>query len=357
MDLCRRNAKTQEEGPMRQLFVFWQFNGDNTSWCNQTCPYCYGGDKEMRHYWNGNIAGWEQAFARLHRDIYFVFSYGEAMGSHGFYECVDMIGEHPTWTLNIITNLSISPERLIHSRLGKEKRVFITACWHPLGVPNRVQGWEAFKSHLLMLKESEIPLHVMMVWYKPQIQWFPQYFDWCDRHNIRIGVRRFVYPTGPRILRRILRRIYPQQFAGKARLESYTEAEKGYIYAYTCPKVTEYGLNLASPYGKLCTAGQDMILVKHDGTVTLCADCYGTNHELGNLFDTNFKLKNHPIRCPTNTCGGDYGMLHLMDERFGTLPERLWHDTFISQVEDIPQATPVPYPKRAEMLQWLEQLR
>lgn len=339
----------------RQLFLFWQFNGDNKSWCNLRCPYCYARDiRNYKHYWNGRIDDWERAFERLGRDIYFVFSYGEAMGSHGFYECVDMIGNHPNWTLCIVTNLSLSPKRLIETRLGKEKRVFIIACWHPLGVPDRFQGWEKFKQHLLMLKDAEIPLHVMMVWYKPQIKWFPEYFEWLDSHDIRVGVRRFVYKSSWRKIP-VVRRW--KWFVGKSRLENYTEAEKGYLYAYTCPKVTEYGLNLVSTRGKLCSAGKDLILVKCDGTVTLCADCYGSNHVLGNIFDKNYKLNTEQIRCPTHVCGGDYGMLHLVDDKFGPLPERLWADTFISQVENIPQGSPVPYKHRDEMLRWLEVLK
>jgi len=341
----------------RQLFCFFQFNGGNQSFCDQHCPYCYGKDgKTYEHYWNGKIDEWKKAFERLNRDIYFVFSYGEAMGSHGFYECVDMIGEHPTWTLNIITNLSYSPERLIASRLGREKRVFITACWHPLGVDDRIQGWENFKKNLLLLKKAEIPVHVMMVWYKPQIKWFPEYFEWLDKNDFRVGVRRFVYDKYPR-LQKLFRRFFPRLFAGKIVLENYSEAERGYIYAYTCPIVTKYGLDLASTYGIPCSAGKDLILVEYDGTVKLCACCYGPNHRLGNIFDENYRLNDHLIKCPTNSCGGDFGMLHLVDEEFGPLPKRLWNDTFISQVEGIKQSSPVVYHKREEMLKWLEEIK
>src|SRR5574343_300396 len=71
----------------RQLFAFIQFNGDNRSFCNQNCPYCYGRDiRTGDHYWNGRIDLWEEGLERLNRDIYGVFSYGECMGSKGFYE-------------------------------------------------------------------------------------------------------------------------------------------------------------------------------------------------------------------------------------------------------------------------------
>jgi len=308
-----------------------------------------------QHYWNGRIDDWEKAFERLNRDIYFVFSYGEAMGSHGFYECVDMIGKHPTWTLCIITNLSYSPERLIRSRLGRERRVFITACWHPLGVDNREKGWENFTKNLLILRHAGVPTHVMMVWYKPQIKWFPEYFEWLDKHDFRVGVRRFVYDQ---FWNKIPFVRWSKRFSGKIKLENYSKAEKGYIYAYTCPKVTKYGLDLASCYGKSCSAGKDMILVKHDGTVTLCACLCGTRHRLGNIFDPNYKLNTQNIRCPTNSCGGDFGMLHMVDPEFEPLPERLWRDNFVSQVENIPDgSSPVAYPRRTEMLKWLEELK
>ena len=316
---------------------------------------CYGKEnKDFKHYWNGAVKKWEKAFERLNRDIYFVFSYGEAMGSHGFYECVDMIGKHPKWTLNIITNLSYSPEKLINSQLGKEKRVFVVACWHPLGVSDRHKGWENFKKNLLLLKDAEIPTHVMMVWYKPQIPLIPDYFDWFDSHNIRFGVRRYVNDAVKQpVLRKVLRRAFPRQFAGKIVLEDYTEAEKGFLYAYTDPKAIKYGLDMESTFGKFCYAGKDMMLVKHDGTVTLCACCYGENHELGNLFSPSFKLRTTSTRCPTNTCGGDFGMLVLPDLEFGALPKQMWNDTFISQVQDLPQKSPVPYQNREEMIKWL----
>lgn len=341
----------------RQLFCFWQFNGNNSSWCNQNCPYCYGRvGKNYKHYWNGNIDGWEKAFERLGRDIYFVFSYGECMGANGFYECVDMIGKHPNWTLNIITNLSYSPERLINSRLGRERRVFVIACWHPLGVPDRETGWKNFKKNLIMLKDARIPVHVAMVWYRPQIKWFPEYFEWFDKNDFRVGVRRYVYDKRP-LLQKLTRRVFPKWLAGKLTLEDYTEAERGYIYAYTCPKVTKYGLDLASTYGVPCSAGKDMILVEYDGTVKLCACCDGPNHKLGNMFDQNYKLNTGLIKCPAHTCGGDFGMLHFIDDEFGPLPNHLWNDTFISQVENIKQSSPVAYSRREEMLKWVEELK
>lgn len=342
----------------RQLFVFWQFNGDNSSWCNQFCPYCYGGKKKMKHFWNGDITKWEKAFERLNRDIYFVMSYGETMGGHGFYECVDMIGRHPTWTLCIVTNLSFSPEKLIASRLGQEKRVFINPCWHPLGVTDRVQGWETFKKHVLMLKEAGIPTHVLYLWYKPQIKWFPKYFEWLDSHDIRVSVRRYVGNIGGFKLpmERVLKHLgIPTSVGGRNYPKDHMHAELGYLYSSTCSKVIEYGVECASTKGKLCTAGKDMILVKYDGIVGLCADFY--NYRLGNIFDESFKLNIQPTHCPTTICGGDYGMLHLADERFGSLPQRLWNDTFVSQVEEIPQSSPVVYLKRADMLKYLEMLK
>jgi len=341
----------------RALFVFWQFNGDNRCYCQLACPECYGkGIRTFLHYWNGKINEWEKAFEKLNRDIYFVFSYGEAMVSKGFYECVDMIGRHPNWTLNIITNFMADPTRLLKTKLAKDKRLFLTTCWHPEGVDDPVKGWETFKQHLLMAKTAGVPIHVMMVWFPFVIKRFPEYFEWFDKNDFRVGVRRFVNTQTP-LLQKLFRRYLPRWFAGKFTLENYSEAERGYIYAYTCPKVTKYGLNLESSYGVSCSAGKDMILVEHDGTVKLCACCYGSNHRLGNIFNDGFKLNKQNIKCPTNNCGGDFGMLHLIDEEFGPLPDKLWNDTFISQVENLKQSSPIAYHNREEMLKWLEKLK
>jgi MoaA/NifB/PqqE/SkfB family radical SAM enzyme len=349
--------KHQKTVTKRQLLLFWQFNGDNRSFCNYHCPYCYGERyKNYRHYWNGKLDKWQQAFERLNRDIYFVFSYGEAMGSHGFYDCVNMIGEHPTWTLNIVTNLSYPPERLIASRLGQEKRVFIIASWHPLGCEDREKGWKNFQKHLLALKEAEIPVQVMYLWYKPQIEWFPEYFEWLDKNDFRVNIRRHLHQKRP-LISKLFRRFLPKYFSGKFELEDYSPEEEACLYTFNCPKVAKYNLDLASTYGRPCSAGKDMILVEHDGTVKPCADCCGPNHKLGNIFDPKFRLNKDYIRCPTNTCGGHYGMLHLIDNEFGELPERLWNDNFVSQVENLPQTSPVAYARREERLECLEAIK
>jgi hypothetical protein len=278
-------------------------------------------------------------------------SYGEAMGSKGFYDCVNMLDRHPNWKLCIVTNLSYSPEGLIRSRLGQENRLFITGTWHPLGVlPNKEVGWERFKKHTLILKDARIPLHILYCWFPPQIKLFPDYFKWFDEHNIRIGARRYVGQIGGFKLP-----FFKRMFNAKTYPRDYTKNELDYLYASTCPKVTKYGLNLVQPKGKPCTAGKDMILVKHDGTVGLCADA--ENYSLGNIFNVNFKLRNCLSACPSKICGGDYGMLHLPDSEFGPLPSRLIDDNFFSQVENISQSSPVYYPNRKEMLECLKRIK
>jgi hypothetical protein len=278
-----------------------------------------------------------------------------------------MIAKHPTWTLCIVTNLSLSPQQLIASRLGKEKRVFIIACWHPLGVPDRIEGWDTFKKHLLMLKEAQIPLHVLYLWYAPQIKWFPEYFYWLDQNDIRVGVRRYVGNYGGhkipalKFVGRQVRRITGKQWfmhdciGGKNYPEAYNGVERKFIDAITTQEVIDYGIDCKSTYGRTCTASKDMILIEYDGTVGLCADAH--SYHIGNIFDETFKLADKPIKCPITICGGDYGMLHLQDDSYGKLPEHLWKDTFVSQIENVPQTSPVAYPKRMEMLKWLEELK
>ena len=263
-----------------------------------------------------------------------------------------MIGEHPTWTLNILTNLSYSPDRLLASRLAKEKRLFITASWHPLGTSDRTKAWSNFKKNLLKLKKAEVPVQVMYLWHKPQIKWFPEYFRWLDSHDFRVNIRRRLKRSS--IFTVMFRKLFPKRFSGKFKLENYTPLERQCLYAFNNPKTLKYSLGLHSTYGMECTAGKDMILVEHDGTVRLCADC--TNC-LGNIFDKNYTLNADCIKCPTNTCGGHYGMLHLKDKEFGELPEQLWNDTFVSQVEGLKQSSPVAYRNREEILMLMKHLK
>jgi MoaA/NifB/PqqE/SkfB family radical SAM enzyme len=336
----------------RQLFAFWQFNGDNHSYCNLKCPECYGRDgKNYLHYWNHNVEMWEKAWSRLNRDIYFVFSYGEALGSRGFYDCVEMIGRHPTWTLSIVTNLMLDPTKLLQSQLAREGRLSIMASWHPEGVEDRQKGWEIFKQHLLMVRSAGVPIHVLYCWHPNFIPWFPEYFRWLDAHDFRVTVRRYIGNVGGLSLP-----FFRRKFGGNNYPKDYTEAERGYLVANTCPKVQKYGLIPTSPYGKQCTAGKDMILVKQDGEVRLCADCENQGPKLGNLFNPDFKLNSEPCSCPSKICGGDYGMLHIIDPDFSANPEWLERDTFVSIVEGLKQTSPINYPNRKEMLQWLEQL-
>ena len=217
-------------------------------------------------------------------------------------------------------------------------------------LPNKEVGWERFKKHSLMLKEAGIPLHILYCWYPPQIKLFPDYFKWFDEHDIRVGARRYVGQVGGFSLP-----FFKRKFGGKTYPKDYTEEELAYLYASTCPKVTKYGLKLVQPKGKPCTAGKDMILVKYDGAVGLCADA--ENYSLGNIFDADFKLRDCLTACPSKICGGDYGMLHLPDPEFGSLPNRLIDDNFFSQIEDVKQGSPVPYQNRKGMLDCLQKIR
>ena len=81
------------------------------------------------------------------------------------------------------------------------------------------------------------------------------------------------------------------------------------------------------------------------------------NNKIGNIFNPDFKLSTENRACPGPYCGGDYGMLHFEDKRFGDLPERLPMDTFVSVVEEVAQGSPVPYPDRKRLLECLKRLQ
>lgn len=286
----------------------------------------------MIQRWTGPIEKWESAFERLNRDIYFNLSYGESMISKGFPEVVDAIGAHENWETSLITNLSVSPKRLIESKLGRDRRVYIHASFHPLGGAI----WDKFTKYLLMLQEAEIPTIVMYLFYPPQIEAWKEYWGWLDKHNIRTCVRRYI-----------------GEYEGKSYPSSYSPQIKEFFASTLQPKSFQYGFELKRTRWKKCTAGMDMFLVRYDGQVSYCADVPGRN--LGSIFDPNFKLNSKPIRCPSPICGGDYGMLHLRDDKFGPNPERLFHDCFVAQCEQITGGgkEPVHYPNRAGMEKWL----
>jgi MoaA/NifB/PqqE/SkfB family radical SAM enzyme len=317
----------------RQVFLFFQFNGSNEDVCNFHCIYCYGGlHKTGIHHWNGDIGKWTKAFERLNRDIYFQLGYGESMISKGFYEVLDMIGAHENWETSIVTNLSLSPQRLIESKLGRDRRVYVHASFHPLGGGD----WDKFTKHLLMLQEAEIPTIVMYLFYPPQVELWKGYWRWLDAHNFRTCVRRWI-----------------GRYEGKKYPESYSPEVKAFFKGFHQPKTFRYGFQLKHTFLHECTAAMDMILVHYDGEVSYCADL--AHRHLGNVFDPNFKLRSKPMRCSSRICGCESGMLHMRDDSFGANPERLWHDCFVAQSENITGGgkEPVHYPNRTEIEKWL----
>lgn len=316
----------------RQLFLFWQFAGDNHDLCNLHCPYCYGGqNKTGIDHWNNQPEKWEQAFIRLNRDIYFTLSYGESMISSGFYPILDIISQHSNWECSLITNLTQDPTRMIDTKVAREGRLYVMASLHPMGGVD----WELFKKHLLMLRDANIKNLVIYLFYPPQISDVNKYFSWCDDHNIRFYVRRYI-----------------GEYAKKTHPQASPKELLQHILSN--PKTIEYGLNLHSPAGNKCSAGKDLILVHHDGRVSYCADI--DNNNLGNIFDSDFKLSNNDIICPSPICGGDYGLLHMKDKHYPDIPNLLWHDCFVAQTANITGGNnePVQYPHRREIICWMK---
>lgn len=284
--------------------------------------------------WNGKVKEWTEAFERLNRDIYFVLSYGESIGAPGYLDVIDIIGRHPNWECCIITNLKESPEKLLASQLAKDKRVYIAGCFHPLGGAD----WETFKKHILMVRDADIKVMAGYLFYPPQIDQWKEYFKWFDEHNIRTFVRRYV-----------------GEYEGKKYPDFYSKEVRQFLRDICEPKVIKYGLDLTSPKGRPCLASKDMILVHYDGTVGLCADVPDNYICQTNIFNPNFKLNDNMVYCPTNLCGGDYGLLHMVDGEFGDLPKSIWHDCFNAQVENLTGGgkEKVVYPKREKMEKWL----
>ncbi len=316
----------------KELYVFYQSDGDNTSNCNLKCPYCYQQKKRGMHEWNGKPLEWEAAFERLGRDIYFNVCHGEPMLSEGFTDVIDMIGRHPNWECNLITNLTQSPTKLIQSQVAKDGRLYVIASWHPL-----TADWEVFKKHILELQAADIKTVVMFIFYPPQIEQWKQYFPWFDEHNIRTYVRRFYgyYEH----------KLYPQ---------AHTEKDKQFLKAMANhPWTIKYCVNMANPRGQTCYATVNKILVHSDGRVSNCADV--PLNIIGNLFDPDFKLPTEPVKCPYHICGGDHGLFHMIDPEITVRPGSFKHDSFIIYGAGIKGGgkEPVFYPNRSEMNKWL----
>ncbi len=317
---------------VRPLFVFWQFNGDNSSYCNLKCPYCYQLEKHQKHEWNNKPLEWEQALERLNRPLYLNVCYGEPMLAHGFYDILDMIGRHPDWECNLITNLSTSPEKMLNTQVARDGRLYVIASWHPLGGAD----WSKFQSHLLVLQSAEIKTLVMFVLYPPQIESWKQAFPWLDNHNIRTYIRRYYG--------RFEKKTYPQ---------AYSQRDKDFLMAMANhPWSIKYCVNMTSPKRHLCYAGADKILIHSDGQVSTCADV--ANDNLGNIFNPDFKLGTDPHICMYHTCGGDHGMLHMVDPEIGDPPDSFGHDCFPIVGTGIRGGgrEPVYYPNRDEMMKW-----
>jgi len=312
----------------RPLFLFWQFNGDNLNYCNYRCPYCYGQKKAMQNLWKPELP-WEEMFKKLKRDIYFVLSYGESTVSPGFFEVLDIIGKHENWECCLITNLSQDPTKMLNSKLAREGRLYITACYHPLGGAE----FNKFTSHLLKVKKAQVKLITMFLLYPLQKRLYPALWGFCEENNIRCYLRRFNWTSGGRK--------YP---------ESYSLEERKLLESYYIPKVVKYGLNFTSPKNMKCSAGKDMILVHENGDVGYCAD--DANNIFGNLFNENFKLNSEDTICQSSCCGGDYGMLHLKDPDY-PMPQ-MGHDNFVCLVDNIKEGNPPFYPKRVEIEKWLK---
>lgn len=263
--------------PRKYLTVLWQFNGKYTA-CNYACEYCYVPTSvNMGHCFKGNIEEWRQAFKNSFGDQYITFylSFGEPMIGKGFYDVVEMIGAEPRWDMMMTSNLSLSYDKLLNSRVAKEGRMNINASFHPTQTTK-----EKFLEKLVLLREHGIESPIVYVMYPPNMERFEEYFEFFSNHGFVMHVRRFC-----------------GFYKGKRYPDAYTMEEKKYLAKYMDTASIQYMLNYKSSFGRLSYTGMYLILVNKDGDIEMCDGYIGDGH-YGNILKGNAQLDLEPKPFP-----------------------------------------------------------
>ena len=112
-------------GSQTHSVAVWGFNG-LYPFCNYQCQYCYvAHDVNKDHHLRNDLTPekWHEAFKeafgneRIH-----ICSFGEPTLGKGFYEMLEMVASEPQWRGHMTSNLSASLDKLINTKLAKERR-------------------------------------------------------------------------------------------------------------------------------------------------------------------------------------------------------------------------------------------
>jgi len=261
-----------------QMLVLWQFNG-RYAHCNYSCPYCYvpsSVNKGM--HFNFTMEKWEDAFLRHFGGKHTVFylSYGEPMIANEFPNVIEMVGRHPEWEVKLTSNVSLSLDRLLSSRVAKERRLNVNASFHPTQTT-----LEKFVGQCDRLRNAGIEPSVVYVMYPPQIDEFMErYMPVFRSCGYVVHVRAF-------------RGLYrAKKYPG-----AYTELEWIKTARYMDMANLKYQMGEVSGLGRLSMLGVSHILVDNFGKIEMCDSYVGDRH-YGNLWDEKIHLDVEPKHFP-----------------------------------------------------------
>lgn len=281
--------------------ILWQYNG-NPCECNYRCPYCqYEVQTQKGHHFQGTIEGWREAFKKNFgkEHLTFYLAHGEPMVGEQLYPVLEMIGQEPHWEARMTSNISQPLGPLVETAAAKSGRLNVNASFHPHMVKK-----ERFLEQLLFLREHGIESPVIYVLYPPLFKRFQEDFDFFNRHNFLVHVRRF-----------------RGLFQGKMYPEAYTDEELQFIARHCDDATIRYQLFNEPSYGKPSWTGVDFFIVDNAGNVGYCDDYPGAR--LGNLFDGTFAPFTDPQPFPGVNCsdGTVDGVANLVELDYDQLTE------------------------------------
>jgi MoaA/NifB/PqqE/SkfB family radical SAM enzyme len=259
------------------------FNWDIHWACNYRCPYCWFNGKweeiasrNVYPPYEKLIQAWKKMFDR-YGSIQLAITGGEPFFYPRFDEFVKEIS--PLHQFMIITNLSVDIADFI--KTVNRENVKINPSFHPLSA-----DIDVFIERALLLKEAGLMQCITYLSWPPLVKQLPAYQERFEKAGLSLTAQSFFGEhCGLR---------YPDQ---------YSQEEKSII----SPQLGTRGgkpfqTGAFSPKGRLCDAGKRYGVIQPDGSVRRCGGSQSADAMVGNIFDENFKLRDEPAPCTSDTC-------------------------------------------------------
>lgn len=283
--------------------ILWQYNSREAI-CNYKCPYCYYAGLHNTHdMFFGTIGQWRKSIKNSfgNQNLYFYLGFGEPMLGSSFYDVVGMIEAEPNWELRIISNLSLPFDKLLDTRLAKDKRLHVVGSFHPLSV-----NIESYIKKLKLLRNNGIETPTVYVMYPPFIKRFETDFETFRKHNFLVHVRRF-----------------QGFYKGKEYPYAYTENERCFIAKYSDDGMIKYMLNQQHNSGSLTYSGLHFFIMDNVGNIGYDSNLFFpyTKYRciFGNIHQNNFRPLFEPGPYIGFREGTDDGIANLVDANYGEL--------------------------------------